>query len=143
MEVKSRQVAQCKALRYTYLNICHLLQAVIGVTAYVIYRPMKDFGALVPELPETLDGILLWASVLLHQLAEPEEGCESKGHCNGLDSGVMGGAQEVTIIRRGRYRSVQSLACRPRRYFPEAPTSAICGEERTKLALKWHKYESP
>lgn len=90
MEVKSRQVAQCKALRYTYLNICHLLQAVIGVTAYVIYRPMKDFGALVPELPETLDGILLRASVLLHQLAEPEEGCESKGHRDGLDSGVRG-----------------------------------------------------
>ena len=51
---------------------------------------MKDFGALVPELPETLDGILLWASVLLHQLAEPEEGCESKGHRDGLDSGIRG-----------------------------------------------------
>ena len=58
-------------MRDTYLNICHLLQAVICVTAYVIYGPMKDFGALVPELPETLDGILLWASVLLHQLTEP------------------------------------------------------------------------
>ena len=59
------------------------------------------------------------------------------------ESEVMGGAQEVTITRRGRYRSVQSLACRPQRYFTEAPTSAICGEERAELAFKWHKYELP